>query len=149
MQKCSLIVNVWANRSRLSVNTIAKFSSSKCKKSEVTARESEKHETRSDVNEEKLSRRDYRFIFPEFLPDPNIKFRNSLAEKLQRNDLLARRNRVEIPGIYQVQHPAHFHLNISEIEFYVGSIMAVTVSDSCSPHPNKLSRFVGICIGKR
>ena len=26
--------------------------------------------------------------------------------------------------------------------------MAVTVSDSCSPHPNKLSRFVGICIGK-
>ena len=35
-----------------------------------------------------------------------------------------------------------------EIEFYVGSIMAVTVSDSCSPHPNKLSRFVGICIGK-
>ena len=29
-------------------------------------------------------------------------------------------------------------------EFYVGSLMAVTFSDSCSPHPNKLSRFVRI-----
>ena len=26
--------------------------------------------------------------------------------------------------------------------------MAVTVSDNCSPHPNKLSRFVGICIDR-
>ena len=26
--------------------------------------------------------------------------------------------------------------------------MAVTFSDSCSPHPNKLSRFVGICIDR-
>lgn len=106
MQKCSLIVNVWANRSRLSVNTVAKFSSSNCQKNEVTVSESENHPTRSDVNEEKLSRRDYRFIFPEFLPDPNIKFRNTIAEKLQRNDLIARRSRVEIPGTpsHIVQH---------------------------------------------
>jgi len=123
-------MNVWARRSRLSINTVAHFSSSKNNKSEVAVTESEIHEAKSDPNDEKLSRRDYRFIFPEFLPDPNIDFRNTLAEKLQRKDLLARRNQVEIP------------------EFYVGSLMAVTVSDSCSPHPNKLSRFVGICIDR-
>ena len=27
-------------------------------------------------------------------------------------------------------------------EFYVGTIMAVTISDAASPHPNKLSRFI-------
>merc|ERR1719209_552357 len=54
-----------------------------------------------------LSRRDYRFIFPEFLPDPNPSFRNSVAERLQRQDMIARREVVEIP------------------EFYVGTIMAV------------------------
>lgn len=77
-----------------------------------------------------LTRRDYRFIFPEFLPDPNMKFRNTLREKLERKDMLARREKVEIP------------------EFYVGSIMAVTVSDPASPHPNKQSRFVGLCIDR-
>jgi len=44
--------------------------------------------------------------------------------------MVTRRDRIEIP------------------EFYVGSYMAVTVSDSCSPHVNKLSRFVGICIDR-
>jgi len=44
--------------------------------------------------------------------------------------MLARREKVEIP------------------EFYVGSIMAVTISDPASPHPNKQSRFVGICIDR-
>ena len=96
-----------------------------------------------------MSRRDYRYIFPEFLPDPNPEFRNALAERLQRKDLLARRNKVEIPGKFS-SFP--FQVTIDWIylssEFYVGSLMAVTVSDSCSPHPNKLSRFVGICIDR-
>ena len=62
-------------------------------------KESENQETpRTDINDEKLSRRDYRFIFPEFLPDPNLEFRNPIAEKLHRKDLLARRGQVEIPG---------------------------------------------------
>ena len=52
----------------------------------------------TDIDDEKLSRRDYRFIFPEFLPDPNIEFRNPIAEKLHRKDLIARRGQVEIPG---------------------------------------------------
>jgi len=123
-------MKVWSKRSRVSITSVANFSSSKCNKSKVTVAETDNHEIGSETNYEKLSRRDYRFIFPEFLPDPNINFRNSIAEKLQRKDLLARRSQVEIP------------------EFYVGSIMAVTVSDSCSPHPNKLSRFVGICIDR-
>lgn len=39
-----------------------------------------------------------RFIFPEFLPDPEPSFRNSVAERLQRQDMIARREVVEIPG---------------------------------------------------
>jgi len=82
------------------------------------------------VDEHEISRRDYRFIFPEFLPDPKPEWRNSLSEKLARKDMLNRRDIVEIP------------------EFYVGSSIAVTVSDKNSPHPNKISRFVGKCIDR-
>ncbi|XP_050307745.1 39S ribosomal protein L19, mitochondrial [Anthonomus grandis grandis] len=68
----------------------------------------------------------YRHVYPEFLPDPKIEFRNSLREKLERADMVARRTQIDIP------------------EFYVGSILAVTSSD---PHtPGKTHRFVGICI---
>ena len=99
MQKCSFLMNVWSRTSRVSVNSVAKFSSSKKNKSEVAVKESENKETaRTDINDEKLSRRDYRFIFPEFLPDPNLDFRNPIAEKLHRKDLIARRGQVEIPG---------------------------------------------------
>ncbi|XP_045593293.1 large ribosomal subunit protein bL19m [Procambarus clarkii] len=69
---------------------------------------------------------DFRIAFPEFLPDPKPEWRNRLREKLERHDMLARRAIMEIP------------------EFYVGSIMAVSVGD-----PNasgKTNRFVGICI---
>lgn len=67
-----------------------------------------------------------RHIYPEFLPDPNVAFRNSVRESLEREDMLARRTLIDIP------------------EFYVGTIMAVTSSD---PHtPGKHNRFVGICI---
>jgi len=89
-----------------------------------------KPEMKDKSDYEELTRRDYRFIFPEFLPDPNPSFRNSMSEKLARKDMLARRDQVEIP------------------EFYVGTILAVTVADANSPNPNKLSRFVGICIDR-
>merc|ERR1712179_7020 len=69
---------------------------------------------------------DFRLVYPELLPDPNPLWRNKLREKLERYDMLTRREVMAIP------------------EFYVGSIMAVTVSD-----PNasgKTNRFLGICI---
>lgn len=65
-------------------------------------------------------------IYPEFLPDPTFEWRNKLREKLERKDMISRRKIMEIP------------------EFYVGSIMAVTVSDLSAT--DKKNRFVGICI---
>lgn len=65
----------------------------------------------------------YRFIYPEFLPDPKVEWRNTVREKLERLDMIDRRAQIEIP------------------EFYVGSILAVTSTD---PHAaGKVSRFVG------
>ncbi|XP_063379680.1 large ribosomal subunit protein bL19m [Cydia fagiglandana] len=72
---------------------------------------------------------EFRHAYPEFLPDPNPKWRNSLREKLERADMLKRRNQIDIP------------------EFYVGSILAVTITD---PHAQgKINRFVGICIERK
>jgi len=126
MQKCSFLRNLVPKTDYVSHNAIRRFSSSVQRFTQSETETEKLGQTPAD----KMSRRDYRYIFPEFLPDPNPAFRNALAERLQRKDLLARRSHVEIP------------------EFYVGSLMAVTVSDSCSPHPNKLSRFVGICIDR-
>lgn len=68
---------------------------------------------------------DFRFKYPEFLPSPVPRYRNPVIEKLTRQDMLQRRAQVHIP------------------EFYVGSIMKVTISD---PHsPGKTNSFVGIC----
>ena len=47
-----------------------------------------------------LSCRDYRYIFPEFLPDPKPEWRNHIREKLERRDMLSRREQIEIPGSY-------------------------------------------------
>lgn len=69
---------------------------------------------------------DYRFIYPEFLPETDFSLRHPVREKLERKDMLSRRTAIEIP------------------EFYVGSILAVTVSDNSAP--GKQNRFVGICI---
>ncbi|KFD64099.1 hypothetical protein M514_12653 [Trichuris suis] len=69
---------------------------------------------------------EYRFACPEFLPSQRYGTRNHLFEKLQRMDMLRRRERIEIP------------------EFYVGSILAVTMSVPYTA--SKLHRFVGICI---
>ncbi|GJQ78800.1 mRpL19 [Trypoxylus dichotomus] len=74
----------------------------------------------------KKSFADFRHIYPEFLPDPKIEFRNPIREKLERMDMICRRSQIDIP------------------EFYVGSILAVTSSDKHSP--GKDHKFVGICI---
>lgn len=71
---------------------------------------------------------EYRFVYPEFLPDPKLEWRNPIREKLERMDMLNRRKHIDIP------------------EFYVGSIMAVTYSEPYSA--GKVSRFVGICIDR-
>jgi large subunit ribosomal protein L19 len=52
--------------------------------------------------------------------------RDRLSERLERRDMIRRRAVIDIP------------------EFYVGSILAVTVSDTQAP--GKKNRFVGICI---
>ncbi|CAF0786274.1 unnamed protein product [Brachionus calyciflorus] len=70
--------------------------------------------------------RDYKYIYPDFLPNPVYYFRDKIRERLERNDMLNRRKQITIP------------------EFYVGSILAVTVSDPYAP--GKTNRFVGICI---
>lgn len=71
----------------------------------------------------------YRFLYPEFLPDPKVEWRNQVRERLERQDMLNRRKHIDLP------------------EFYVGSIMAVTTSD---PHSEgKTNRFVGICIDRQ
>lgn len=69
-----------------------------------------------------------RHKFSEFLPVDNLLFRHPITSKLEREDMLARRSQIEIP------------------EFYVGSILSVTVSDPNAP--GKTSRFVGICIAR-
>jgi len=43
---------------------------------------------------------EYRYIFPEFLPDPNMKHRNKLREKLERADMIQRRKVLQIPEFY-------------------------------------------------
>lgn len=43
---------------------------------------------------------EFRHVYPEFLPDPNPKWRNSLREKLERADMLQRRNQIDIPEFY-------------------------------------------------
>nr|CAG4643544.1 EOG090X0F2L [Ilyocryptus agilis] len=80
----------------------------------------------ADRQNTKVAPPEFRFIYPEFLPDPKMEWRNKLREKLERADMLKRRSAIDIP------------------EFYTGSIMSVTVADVNSP--NKVTRFVGICI---
>lgn len=86
--------------------------------------------TQKDILREKpdIKLLENRFIYPEFLPDPMMNRRHHVREKLERLDMLRRRSVIDIP------------------EFYVGSIMAVTVSDAHAP--GKSNRFVGICIDR-
>lgn len=77
-----------------------------------------------------LERRNFRFAFPEFLPDPDPTFRNPLCEFLQRKDMLRRRDKVDVP------------------EFYVGSVVSVTMSDAQVTAENKTTTFTGIVIDR-
>ncbi|GLV33097.1 mitochondrial ribosomal protein L19 [Carabus blaptoides fortunei] len=93
----------------------------------VQAAQVKQDDKKLDVNVRKsIAPIEYRHIYPEFIPDPEVNRRNTLREKLERHDMLQRRSRIDIP------------------EFYVGTIMAVTTSDLHSP--GKTSRFLGICI---
>ncbi|KFM78856.1 39S ribosomal protein L19, mitochondrial, partial [Stegodyphus mimosarum] len=71
---------------------------------------------------------EYRYVYPEFLPDPAFQHRHKIREKLERQDMLKRRRVMDIP------------------EFYVGSVLAVTASDPYAP--GKETKFVGICIAR-
>ncbi|CAJ0968539.1 unnamed protein product [Ranitomeya imitator] len=67
-----------------------------------------------------------RFLSPEFIPPRSRK--KPLKYYLERQDMIERRKVINIP------------------EFYVGSILAVSVAD---PHASgKLNRFVGLCIDR-
>eukprot|EP00057_Strongylocentrotus_purpuratus_P034283 XP_794604.4 PREDICTED: 39S ribosomal protein L19, mitochondrial [Strongylocentrotus purpuratus] len=68
-----------------------------------------------------------KFFSPEFMPPMGQ--RSKLKDFLEREDCYKRREVLDVP------------------EFYLGSILAVTVSD---PHaPGKENRFVGICIERK
>jgi len=84
--------------------------------------------TNDDKNAEIVVPPDYRFIYPEFLPELAMQRRNKLGERLERLDMIQRRSAIEIP------------------EFYAGSIVAITVTDNNAA--NKVNRFLGICIQK-
>ncbi|KAH7728356.1 Protein MRPL-19 [Aphelenchoides avenae] len=71
---------------------------------------------------------DFPLIYPDFLPSPVWNRRDPLFEELQRADMMERRMNLDIP------------------EFYVGSVMAVTISDPNMG--NRQNRFVGICVRK-
>lgn len=62
------------------------------------------------------------------MPRPEYEKRDRVLEKLERQDMLRRRSNINIP------------------EFYVGSIMSVTVTDPFAP--NKINKFMGICIDR-
>lgn len=42
----------------------------------------------------------FRHVYPEFLPDPQFEFRNSIRERLERADMVARRTQIDIPEFY-------------------------------------------------
>ncbi|KAJ8952631.1 hypothetical protein NQ314_007490 [Rhamnusium bicolor] len=113
----SIVPRKYVSRLPNSCKVLKRLSSSISSSESVTNRKTEN--LKRDILQ-------YRHIYPEFLPDPKFEFRNIIREKLERNDMIARRTQIDIP------------------EFYVGSIMAVSSSD---PHtPGKFHRFVGICI---
>jgi len=88
--------------------------------------EEPKPKEKREKNVETATTRDYKYIYPDFLPNPVYYFRDKVRERLERRDMIERRKQINIP------------------EFYVGCILAVTVSDPYAP--GKVNRFVGICI---
>lgn len=52
------------------------------------------------INEQEEQFTPFRYVYPEFLPDPNLKWRNRIREKLERMDMLKRRGNIDIPEFY-------------------------------------------------
>ncbi|CAH1800016.1 unnamed protein product [Owenia fusiformis] len=103
-------------------NTLSKEIVEKHRKSGLNRDQEEIEEYKGPID----ATREYKHVMPEFLPSSTWYFRDRLKDKLERYDMVKRRSQIDIP------------------EFYVGSIMSVTVSD---PHaPGKQNRFVGLCI---
>lgn len=44
-----------------------------------------------------------RFVYPEFLPDPNLKFRHPIREKMERQDMLNRRYASQYLNLFLLQ----------------------------------------------
>ncbi|KAI0223635.1 39S ribosomal protein L19, mitochondrial [Lamellibrachia satsuma] len=105
-------------------NTVATKVVERHRKSNLASHTKEEAEVKDET--QLTAPRDYKFVYPEFLPDPTWWKRDRICEKLEREDMIRRRNAIEIP------------------EFYVGTIMAVESSDKHAP--GKKNRFVGICI---
>ncbi|XKL67817.1 hypothetical protein PGB90_003308 [Kerria lacca] len=95
----------------------------------VGIRFSSQNDIESTVKQGTVISSDIRFKYPEFLPHPYMKWRNSIREKLERSDMLKRRSNIVIP------------------EFYVGSILAVTSSNVHAV--TRTTKFVGICIRRQ
>lgn len=90
---------------------------------------SQQPEKEDDIEQETIMvPRDYKYLYPEFLPPANYRHRDRIREKLERQDMFCRRTMIEVP------------------EFYVGSILAVNVADTYAPSKN--TRFVGLCISR-
>lgn len=48
----------------------------------------------------------FRYVYPEFLPDPKLDWRNRIREKLERIDMLKRRSNIDIPEFYVGKYEA-------------------------------------------
>ncbi|KAJ9595120.1 hypothetical protein L9F63_013595 [Diploptera punctata] len=92
--------------------SLSSSSSSITPKLQSSLADESKEEKQSEIQTSVAIPLECRFIYPEFLPDPKMEFRNNVREKLERMDMMNRRAQIDIP------------------EFYVGSIMAVTLSKS-------------------
>lgn len=60
-------------------------------KAAQSAGETEKNTGESSTDQTTPIPPNSRFVYPEFLPDPNPKFRNPIREKLERLDMINRR----------------------------------------------------------
>jgi len=90
--------------------------------------DSSKTEPASSAAGAKLPSNHLLYTIPELVPTTYWGHRDSVRETLELVDLAKRRAVLKIP------------------EFYVGSIMSVTVADEMSP--TKQTKFVGICVEK-
>ncbi len=87
-----------------------------------------------------------REAYPDFLPSPVFYFRDKIREKLERQDMMNRRKNIIIPEFYVGMFVYFicwcFYASLGFTP--KGSVLAVNASDPYAPE--KLNRFVGICI---